>query len=127
MKIQFYLADLAVCNQLNISNTKMAKKKNIFRKKMRVAFVLYVRLNTGCNIQIALYLVSALYISDEEVPTCAWNQRWFLATMWVLGTEPGPLLEEPVSFTAELSLQPHILFFSINFFHMIRSDHTFYS
>ena len=73
MKIQFYFADLAVCNQLNISNTKMAKKKNIFRKKMRVAFVLYVRLNTGCNIQIAFYLVCALYISDEEVPTCAWN------------------------------------------------------
>ena len=36
-----------------------------------------------------------------------WSYRWFWATTWVLGTEPGPLQEQQVLLTPEPPLQPH--------------------
>lgn len=46
-------------------------------------------------------------------------ELWILVNNHVLGTEPGPLLEQPGLFATEPSLQPLVLFFRWFFSHLL--------
>lgn len=56
-----------------------------------------------------MYILRGQKRASDFTGLALYTDGWKLTDMWVLGSESGPLEEQPALLTAEPALQPHVL------------------